>query len=366
MKIAIDISQIVYGTGVSNYVKNLVIALLAVDKKNDYLLFGGSLRDREKLNCFLNQLRGGNLEKKTVFLSPRLANLVWNKLHIMPIETITGPIAVYLSSDWTQAPTKQAKKLTVVYDLIPWLYPATLHPTIVNTHKRRMRWVKKEVDKIITISQSAKKDLVKIIGINEKKITVAHPGLDHNRFRPQKKDKINQIKRKYQLENYILALGTREPRKNFNQVINAFNNLADQNIQLVIVGKYGWGEKIDSINPRIKILGFIPDQDLPSLYSGARVFTFPSWYEGFGMPIIEAQACGCPVVTSNLSSMPEAAGKGAILINPKNNRQLVQAIEKITNNHNFKKNLVNQGIKNAQKFSWSATAEKVLSTIESL
>ncbi len=365
MKIAIDVSQVVYGTGVSNYVKNLVTGLLAIDKNNHYILFGGTLREQKKLISFFRQLKGNNFETRITFLSPHLASLIWNRLHTLPIEAITGPVDIYLSSDWTQAPTKKAKSLTIVYDLIPWLYPAVLGSKIVNIHKKRMVWVKKEAEQIITISQSTKDDLIEIIGIDKKRITIAYPGLDQDRFVPQDKKKIAQVKKKYQLKNYILSLGTQEPRKNFPQVIKAFKKL-NNNLELAIVGKYGWGEKLINKNPKIKILGYIPNQDLAPLYSGAKAFVYPSLYEGFGMPIVEAQACGCPVLTSNVSSMPEAAGKGAVLINPKNNNEIVQGLRKIINNQSFRKNLIEKGRKNANKFSWKKSAREVLSAIESL
>ncbi|MDD3532284.1 MAG: glycosyltransferase family 1 protein [Candidatus Shapirobacteria bacterium] len=366
MKIAIDVSQVVYGTGVSNYVKNLVVNLLEIDKKNHYLLFGGTLRENKKLTDFFRQLKGTNFQTKITPFSPHPANLLWNKFHILPIETITGPIDVYLSSDWAQAPTKKAKTLTIAYDLIPWLYPETLHPKIINTHKNRMAWVKKEVGQIIAISQSTKKDLKKIVNIAEEKITVAYPGLDKNRFFPQSKEKIAQVKKKYQLKNYILGLGTQEPRKNFNQVITAFEKLNHHDLELAIVGKYGWGEKINNKNKKIKMLGYVPDEDLALLYSGASVFVYPSLYEGFGMPIVEAQACGCPVLTSNVSSMPEAAGQGAILVNPQDNNEIVQSLEKIITNRSFRKNLIKKGKENADRFSWKESAQKILRVIKSL
>lgn len=365
MKIAIDVSQILYGTGVSNYVKNLVTSLLAVDKKNHYFLFGGTLRNRQKLKTFFSQLSSGNFTTKTTIISPHLANLIWNQFHILPIEAMTGPVDVYLSSDWAQGPTQKAKTLTIVYDLIPWLYPETLHPKIIKTHRRRMSWVKKEVNQIIAISNSTKKDLARVVGFNEEKIGVAYPGLDHNRFVPQNKIKINQVKKKYQLKNYILSLGTQEPRKNFPQVVAVFEKLNQPDLELAIVGKYGWGKKLKN-NNKIKILGYIPDKDLAPLYSGAEVFVYPSLYEGFGMPIVEAQACGCPVITSNISSMPEAAGKGAILINPQKTAEIAQALQKIITNETLRKKLIKEGTKNAARFSWEKTAQKVLKTIESL
>ncbi len=367
MKIAVDVSQLVYGTGVSSYLKNLVTNLLAIDKKNHYILFAGSLRSQSRLVSFFNQLvNTDNFQAKINFLSPNLANFLWNQLHILPIEAITGPVDVLLSSDWTQPPTLRARTLTVVYDLIPWLYPETLSKKIINVHKKRMAWVKKEVSQIIAISKNTKEDLGRIIGIAEEKITVAYPGLDINRFFPQNKVKVAQVKKKYHLDNYILGLGTQEPRKNFKQVIAAFEKLNHHSLDLAIVGKYGWGEKINIKNKRIKTLGYVCDNDLASLYSGASALVYPSLYEGFGLPIIEAQACGCPVITSKTSSMPEAAGKGAILVNPKSTKEIFQSIKTVLVDLNIKKELIERGKQNIKRFSWLKTAQTVLGTIENL
>ena len=364
MKIGIDISQIVYGTGVSVYTKNLVENLLKIDRKNQYLLFGSSLRRRKYLYYYTAKLLKyySNVNAKIFPFPPTFLSLIWNKWHILPIENFIGNIDVFFSSDWTQPPAKQAKLTTVVNDLIPWLYPETLHPKIVNTHKNRMTWVQKEADKIIAISQGTKNDLIKIIGISPNKITVAYPGVDQDKFYPQSETKINQIKKKYRLNNFILALGTQEPRKNFSRLINAFQKLKNKNFQLAIVGKYGWGSKNLKFEIKnLKLLGYVPDEDLAPLYSGARCFVYPSLYEGFGLPILEAMACGCPVITSNISSMPETAGKAAILINPQKTTEITQAIDRIINSKKLAEELSKKGIEQVKKFSWEKTAEKVLS-----
>jgi len=162
-------------------------------------------------------------------------------------------------------------------------------------------------------------------------------------------------------------LGTQEPRKNFNRVISTFEKLNHNHLQLVIVGKYGWGNKNLKLKvENLKLLGYVPDEDLAPLYSGAVAFVYPSLYEGFGMPVVEAQACGCPVITSNTSSMPEAAGEGAILINPENEGEIVQALEKIIQDQPFRTELIRAGEKNAKKFSWKKSAERVLDVIEAL
>ena len=214
MKIGIDISQIVYGTGVSVYTKNLVENLLKVDRKNQYLLFGSSLRRRKELHSYTAKLLKcySNVSAKISPFPLTLLSFVWNNLHILPIENFIGNIDVFSSSDWIQPPARQAKLITTVHDLIPWRYPETLPPKIITNHYRRMKWIKKEVGVIIADSQSTQNDLIEIIKIPKRKIHVVYPGINKKRFFLQSKEKINQIKRKYGLSNHILAVGTREPR----------------------------------------------------------------------------------------------------------------------------------------------------------
>ena len=192
MRIGIDISQIVYqGTGVANYTRNLVESLLKTDKKNTYVLFFSSLR--RKLNCsFINELTineltpnqnkfgsgqaNSRIKVKRFKFPPTLLNFLWKLNQNFPIEWFIGPVDVFLSSDWTQPPTTKAKKVTTVHDLTPWKFPKEMHPKIVATHRRKMKWIKKECDLIIADSKATKKDLVEIIGVPKEKIRVVYLG----------------------------------------------------------------------------------------------------------------------------------------------------------------------------------------------
>lgn len=167
MKIGIDISQMAYqGTGVANYTKNLVENLLARDKKNQYVLFFSSWRQRPP------QLPG----VKAFRLPPTLLDFLWNRLHICPIEWFIGEVDVFLSSDWLQPPSKKAKLVTTIHDLTPWIYPQTMHLKIVATHQRRMKWVKKECAAILCDSESTKRDVMRILDIPEARLKVIYPG----------------------------------------------------------------------------------------------------------------------------------------------------------------------------------------------
>lgn len=218
----------------------------------------------------------------------------------------------------------------------------------------------KTATKIIAVSKATKMDLVKRIGIRSDKIEVVHEGYDKKLFKPH-----------YNLKpkTYYLFVGTVQPRKNLERVIKAFSKF-DSDEKLVIVGQKGWmSEEIYKlpeklrIESRIKFLGYVPEKDLPALYSGAIALVFPSLFEGFGLPILEAQACGCPVITSNLSSMPEVGGKGAIYVNPYSVEGIIRGIREIGE---MRKKLIKAGFENIKRFSWEKCARETLKVLESI
>jgi len=167
MKIGIDISQIAYEkTGVANYTKNLVENLIKIDQKNQYILFFSSLRKKPPLYPGIRVFK----------IPPTLLDILWNRLHIMPIEWFIGDIDVFITSDWTEPPTLKAKKVTILYDLIVYKHPEETDKRIIDVQKRKLEWVKKESAKVICISEATKNDVMAILGIKENKLSVAYPG----------------------------------------------------------------------------------------------------------------------------------------------------------------------------------------------
>ncbi len=188
MKIGIDISQLAYErTGVANYLGNLVSQLLKEDKENEYVLFFSSMRKNFQFSSFNfsphpDLLLQGARERNRVTIKkfkfpPSLLNFLWNKLHVLPIENLIGDVDVFITSDWTEPPSKKAKKVTVLYDLIVYKYPQETAEKIVRTQMRKLQWVKKESAMILCISEATKKDAMKILGIEENRLKVIYPGL---------------------------------------------------------------------------------------------------------------------------------------------------------------------------------------------
>lgn len=168
-------SQTVYGTGVGNLLSELVSSLVKNDKENSYVLLFSSLRKRPGKEL-LDKFKGDNVKYKFFKFPPSLLNLIWNKLHIFPIESFLGPLDVFITSDWTEPPTRHAKKVTILYDLVVYKAEKETDRKIVDVQKRKLSWVKKEDSKIICISESTKKDAMELLGIEEDRLKVIYPG----------------------------------------------------------------------------------------------------------------------------------------------------------------------------------------------
>jgi len=354
MKIGVDISQIVYGTGVSVYTKNLVMALLKLDQENSYTLFFSSLR-RKLDYSFINELTSSRVNLKKYKLPPTALELFWNRLHILPIENFVGRVDIFHASDWTQPPAKQAKLVATVHDLSFLRWPESVHPKILAVQKRRLEWVKKEADAIIAVSEATKKEIIELLGIPEKKITVIYEAL------PSDIADFRLATPGVAKKPYIFAYGSQSPRKNIKKIIAAFKEVKKKvDCQLVICGEYKPEFKLPK---DIILTGFLPRRKMLSLLAEATVFAYPSLYEGFGLPILEAFALGVPVVTSNLSSMPEVAGKAAVLVEPTSREEISAGIFKALENKN---KLIGLGKERLKLFSWQKAARKTIKVYRNL
>jgi glycosyltransferase involved in cell wall biosynthesis len=219
-------------------------------------------------------------------------------------------------------------------------------------------------DAVIAVSECTKRDAIRFYRIPEEKITVIYEGVNP-RFRPASPEAIAAVRARYGLpERFILYVGTIEPRKNLTTLLEAFHHLlATYDLRLVIVGKKGWlYERFFrrlrelGLENRVLFTGYVPDEDLPAIYSAADLFVFPSLYEGFGLPVLEAMACGTPVICSNTSSLPEVAGDAALLVDPTDARALTGAMEQVLTNERLWATLRAKGMERARGFTWEKAA----------
>lgn len=375
LKIGFDVSMLVYvGSGVATYTYNLVKNLLLIDKKNEYHLFYSSFR-RPKNFYYLDELKKLGAHIHSYPFPPRLLKLWWGKWHIIPIEWFTGKVDFFHTSDFLRPPLlKRTRGITTVHDLAFRRHPEWHTREIVEAHLRKMEKTVKYGDLIICPSEFTKKELLHFYPqILEEKITVIPEGVDEKFRIINDKRKIDKVLKKYKIKKpYILYVGAIEPRKNLIRLIKAYFLLINTkslfvNVKLVIAGRMGWKNKkifftVKNLELEGKVIftGFVEDEDLPYLYNGAKVFVYPSLYEGFGLPVLEAQACGCPVVASDIESLREIGGSCVIYVNPNKVEDIKDGIAGTLNN---RQRLLKKG-RNRKKFSWRRAADKFLTIFQ--
>ena len=264
-----------------------------------------------------------------------------------------------------------------IFDLSYLHYPRLFNKDDLHKLTNWTKYSIKGAKHILAISKSTKEDIVKNYGVEPNKITVTYIGYDGKLFRPQSKEKIQRMKKDYKINgDYIIFVGTLQPRKNLESLIEAFkkltlnSSLITHHLQLVIAGKKGWlydsiFEKVKDLNlsERIRFTDYVPNTDLPPLIYGAKAYVLPSLWEGFGIPVVEAQACGVPVVVSNVSSLPEVIGDSGILVDPEKVDSIADGIMKALSEET-RIILVKKGLENVKRFSWEKCAKETLKVLE--
>ncbi len=310
MRIGFDLSMLVYqGSGVATYTFNAAKALLTYDHSNDYVFFYASLR-RPAHFTYLDDLKKLDAKIVEIPIPSRLLRLIWNRFHLLPVEWFIGKVDLFFSSDYLRPPLLSGTKgLTTVHDLIWHKYPEFHNGDIVASHARKMAKLIRFGDTIIVDSHSSRKDLLAIYPmIPTSSVHVIYPGIADMFL---SKSPLKDFKK-----NYLVYVGAIEPRKNLDRAIRIFADLIKikqyANFQFLIGGRAGWkNEHIYSLvkelglTQKIIFLGFVQDDDLPKLYHQAKVCMYLSEYEGFGLPPLEAAACGTPTLLYSNSSLKE-------------------------------------------------------------
>lgn len=347
----------------------LIKNIAAIDKHNDYTILVPTAPKED-----LPKERNGFVYK---ILKP---NKLWTRI-ALPLALFSAkkkPDVIFTPTHYVPR-LSPVKRVVTIFDLAYLHYPQMF---LKKDLWKLSNWTKFSIensDHIITISQFSKKDIIKNYKIDKNNITVAYPGFSESLFKPITDiDKIEKVKQKYGIEGrYIIYTGTIQPRKNLIKLIDAFQKIND--LKLVIVGKargegrQGWmfedilehPQKI-GIEDKVIFTGFAPTEDLPLLVNGAVAFVLPSLYEGFGIPVVEAMACGTPVIVSNVSSLPEIVGKAGLLIDPKSTDQIEQAIRTISADKKLRAKLSKLSLVQAKKFSWKKCTKEVIKVLETI
>lgn len=271
---------------------------------------------------------------------------------------------------------KSCKVVSLISDLATYRMPEAYQKSRVLWWKLQYRYLIKRADLFLCVSEFTKRDMTELWNIPENKIHVVYNAADKRFKLSGNIQGIEKVKLKYGIpEKYFLFVGNFNPRKNLERIILAYDKLkkeTDCEEKLVIVGEHGWkfsqNKALKDIKYKEEIIftDYVADEDLPAIYEGAKIFLFPTLYEGFGIPIVEAQSCGTPVLTSNITAMPEIAGKAAVYVNPYDVDDICEKTKEILQSSELRKKLKAEGLENIKRFDWETSARKVNRILENL
>ncbi len=373
MNILIDFTQIpVQKCGIGVYALNLISCLCKQDTKNTYYIL---VQDDDNSLDFISNPRfhkikvNSKLFRKIIFM-PLLEQF------IIPYLALKHKIDVIHSLHYSFPLLSVGRKVVLIPDMTFFKFPQ-YHLFLKVLYFRFFTFMASFfADKIVTISESSKRDFLEKFPVDKDMVKVIYLGKDSSFNGNLDKNRIEEVKTKYGIENeYVLYIGTIEPRKNITSLIRAFSSFANvnKNCQLVIAGKKGWHynsifslvNKL-SLSERIIFTGFVLEEDKPFLIGGAKIFVYPSFYEGFGIPVLESLACGIPTITSNISSLPEVTADAALLIDPVDVDGLYKGIKRLFDDDILYAHLKEKSLKQAEKFNWDKTAQETVNIYNSL
>jgi len=356
-------------TGVGRYTSNLCNTISKCKDGNDYYFY---LPGRNS-TCWNDKIEV-QLEEQGIFLQNNTLRILWEQI-LLPIKINKDMLDLFHYTDHAMSLVQRRHPVVItVHDIAYIRFPDLLNKTRQVYKKYILSLSVKRADVIIADSHSTKLDIIEFFKVDEKKIKVIHLGVE-SRFRP-----INNVER-YRTRNnlpskMILNIGTLEPRKNVVTLVRAFKRLQERGHKdyvLTIAGEKGWlyekiFEEIESsgMEKSIRILGVVRDEDLPLLYNCADLFVYPSLYEGFGLPPLEAMACGVPIITSNTSSLPEVVGNAGIMVDPNDIESLSDEMYRVLEDEELKHRMSRDGLKRSKMFTWEKMVKEVLETYKAV
>lgn len=366
MHIGIDAHQI--GTqlaGNATYITNLVEALAEIDKINQYTLYVTNPEIKEQYANLWENFSVRRVAPPNPFIRIPFA---------MNIELRLNPVDI-LFVQFTAPPFAPCKVVSMIPDISYEHLPETFTRRSRFQMKLTIRQTAKSAAHIITPSEYSRQDLIETYRLPEEKITMI-PHAASDSFKPKTDEKeIKRIRQKYSLSgDFILGVSSIQPRKNLIRLIEAYSVLVKKKADvppLVLVGKKAWlfeetvkAANTHGVKDRIIFTGFVADEDLPALYSTAKCFVYPSYFEGFGLPPLEAMQCGTPVITGNKTSLPGVVGDAGLLIDPFDVHEIAAALERLIGDDKLREDLRQKGLERAGKFSWTETARQTLGVFE--
>jgi glycosyltransferase involved in cell wall biosynthesis len=348
--------------GIGRYISKLTEALAQSGDGNEYVYFYTNIT---------NKPIQGLPENKNYHLSrhrwpDKMITALWGYTNHPKVERFTGPLDVFHSPSLQVPPTKKAARVFTIFDLIPIAFPDMAIPSSVRHFRPRVKHYVSRADIIVAISKATADDIVNLLDVQPEKIRVVYPGTTP--LIKATPEKIEDIRLKFGLrKDYILFVSRLDPRKNLTRLFKAFEfSGLFKDFDLVIAGPKGWHmeEMFQTwrdikCRDQIKWLYFVREEELAALYSGAAFFVYPSLVEGFGLPILEAMSVGCPVLTSKISSMPEAAGDAAIYVDPYDIPSISDGLQQLAGNSYLREQMSALGYERIKQFTWENVAHEM-------
>jgi len=381
LRIAIDYTTGVWpGAGVARYTRSLVAALAQADARNDYTLFYGGRglpRDTPEY-AYLQDLlaRRRNLHVHELPASARQLGILWNRLRVpLAADRLVGGADVLHAPDFIAPPVARARRVITIHDLSFLIIPEVADPgnrAYLGQHVPRAA---RQANRVIAVSETTRQDVIERLRIRPERVITVPNGVEPH-FRPLPHADLIALAPAVQARlglppRYLLHVGTIEPRKNLVRLIGAFMGLVasgrDDGHDLVLAGRRGWmyeavfdAAEASGLRERIHFLDYVPEPDLPLLYNLATVFVYPSLYEGFGLPVLEAMACGTPVVAARTPALVELVGNAAMLIDPTDETSITVVLELLIEDPARRQTLYQAGLTRAARYPWSAAANLML------
>lgn len=371
MRIGIDATALPpQPVGAGYYIINLIRALSELKTNHQFVVF--AQRDRR---CLFEISEESGLEWVLVSDKNPPIRLIWEQIGL-PGLVRRCKVDLLHSLHYTRPLRLPCKSVVTFHDMTFFLFPQFHTPAKRLFFPLAIHYSAASASAIIADSESTRQDAIRLLGISPQKIFSVPLGVGKRFHRVTDPSTLAQVREKYGLpDHFILYLGLVEPRKNVSLLVRSYKNLIDQGIShpLVIVGRLGWMfqsvlEEIErlGLQDRVHFTGYLPIRDLPIVYNLADVFVYPTAYEGFGLPPLEAMACGTPVITSAVSSMPEHVGEAGILVAPNDIQALARAMAAVLSDQALKNQLMEKGPKQAAKFTWERTARETLQVYQKL
>ena len=361
MRIAIDARKL-RDFGIGTYIRNILTELSRLDRTNEYVVL-----------CRPDDLDSGDVLGRNFRMVPETApTYSLSEQFKIPLSLARENVRLVHEPHYVLPPLVRCRSVVTIHDCIHLVFPQYLPSKLAHVYAKGSMWTAaKKANRILTVSEASKRDILRFFAVDPDKVEVIYNAIDERFLAPADFERMDLVRQRYQLDHpFVLYVGNIKPHKNIERLIDAFGRARTRgclgDVKLIIIGdeisKYpGLRQSVHKhkLDKHVRFLGFQPMETLAAFYRLARAFVFPSLYEGFGLPPLEAMACGTPVVTSNVSSLPEVAGGAALLVDPHDADAIADGLCRALTDEALRAALIARGIERARSFSWGQSVRKI-------